>query len=200
MNLANRITLARISMVPFFIFFMTMDGFYMRLIALIIFVIASITDSIDGYIARKYGTITDFGKFLDPLADKLLVLAALISFVEIKELSIPPWIVIVIISREFIITGLRSIAAAKNIIIPAAKSGKFKTFSQMTTIIAILVILCISSVLKEFFGTNAYMLHNFQSIVKIIPFSLMFITAVFTLISGLSYIFKYKYLFFEKSI
>jgi len=200
MNLANRITLVRISMVPFFIFFMAMDGFYMRLMALIVFAAASITDSIDGYVARKYGTITNFGKFIDPLADKLLVSAALISFVEIKELSIPPWIVIIIISREFIITGLRSIAAAKNIIIPAAMAGKFKTFSQMTTIIVILVILCMNSVLKEFFGSNAYMIHTFQSVVKIIPFTLMFITAVFTLISGLTYIFRHKYLFFEQSV
>jgi CDP-diacylglycerol--glycerol-3-phosphate 3-phosphatidyltransferase len=179
---------------------MAMDGFYMRLMALFVFICASITDSIDGYIARKYGTITDFGKFIDPLADKLLVSAALISFVEIKDLSIPPWIVIIIISREFIITGLRSVAAAKNIIIPAAMAGKFKTFSQMTAIIVILAILCANSALKEFFGTKPYMLHTFQSVVKIIPFTLMFITAIFTLISGLTYIFKHKYLFSESSI
>ena len=200
MNLANRITLARILIVPFFIFFMAMDGFYMRLAALIVFILASITDSIDGYIARKYGTITDFGKFIDPLADKLLVSSALISFVEIKELSIPPWIVIVIISREFIITGLRSVAAAKSIIIPAALSGKFKTFSQMTTIIVILAILCANSAITELMKVDAYTIHRFHSVVKIIPFTLMFITALFTIVSGLSYIFKHKYLFSEKSI
>jgi len=193
MNIANKITLLRISLVPFFIFFMIYDEFFMRVTALLIFVIASITDTIDGYLARKYKTVTDFGKFMDPLADKLLVLAAFISFVEIRELNIPSWMVIAIISREFIITGLRSIALTKNIIIPAALSGKFKTTIQMITIITILVILCINSLLTEFFIID---LHTIP-ILKIMPFVLMFITTILTLISGLSYIFKHKYLFLK---
>ncbi|OQA91576.1 MAG: CDP-diacylglycerol--glycerol-3-phosphate 3-phosphatidyltransferase [Elusimicrobia bacterium ADurb.Bin231] len=200
MNLANKITLTRIMLVPVFITFMCLDGFFMRIAALFVFIIASISDSLDGYVARKYGTVTDFGKFIDPLADKLLVSSALIIFVEIKEMSIPSWLVIIIISREFIITGLRSLAATKNIIIPAAMSGKFKTFSQVTTIITILVILSINSFLSEFMPNATSLAHYFRSFVKVIPFSLMFITAILTLVSGLSYIFKHKYLFFEKSI
>ncbi|HAX62271.1 MAG TPA: CDP-diacylglycerol--glycerol-3-phosphate 3-phosphatidyltransferase [Elusimicrobia bacterium] len=193
MNIANKVTLLRISLVPFFIFFMIYDGFIMRLAALLIFVIASITDTIDGYLARKYKTVTDFGKFMDPLADKLLVSAAFISFVEIRELYVPSWMVIAIISREFIITGLRSLAATKNIIIPAAVAGKFKTTIQMITIITILVILCINSLLREFIKIDPHTI----PILKLTPFVLMFITTILTLISGLSYIFKHKYLFLK---
>ncbi|MEW6556261.1 MAG: CDP-diacylglycerol--glycerol-3-phosphate 3-phosphatidyltransferase [Elusimicrobiota bacterium] len=194
MNIANRITFVRISLVPVFILFMMSESFYARLISLIIFIVASITDTVDGYLARKYKTVTDFGKFMDPLADKLLVLAAFISFVEIKDLSIPPWMVIAIISREFIITGLRLLAATKNIVISAALPGKFKTTSQMITIIVILVIICINSLLKDFFHIDPHTI----PILKLMPFVLMFITTILTLISGLSYIFKYKYLFSEK--
>ncbi|MFH0947956.1 MAG: CDP-diacylglycerol--glycerol-3-phosphate 3-phosphatidyltransferase [Elusimicrobiota bacterium] len=194
MNLANKVTLLRILLVPFFIFFMIYDEFYMRMAALLIFVAASITDTVDGYLARKYKTVTNFGKFMDPLADKLLVSAAFISFVEIRELYIPSWMVVAIISREFIITGLRSLAATKNIIIPAALSGKFKTTTQMITIITILVILCINSLFMEFLKIDS---HTIPAL-KLTPFVLMFITTILTLISGLSYIFKHKYLFFEE--
>ncbi|MBN1384121.1 MAG: CDP-diacylglycerol--glycerol-3-phosphate 3-phosphatidyltransferase [Elusimicrobia bacterium] len=193
MNLANKITFVRILLVPVFIFFMFFGDFYSHLTAMLVFIIASLTDTLDGYLARKYGSITDFGKFLDPLADKLLVSAALISFVEIEELSIPAWMVIIIISREFIITGLRSLAATKNIIIPASLHGKYKTTSQMITIITSLFILCLNSSLRKFFNMDP----NGIPLLKLIPFILMFITTVLTLFSGLSYIFKHKYLFLK---
>ena len=194
MNLANRITIFRILLVPFFILLMIYNTFPMRLSALLVFIIASITDTIDGYMARKYGTVTDFGKFLDPLADKLLVSAALISFVQIKELSIPAWMVTVIISREFIITGIRTVATSKNIIIPAALSGKFKTTLQMIAIVIILAILCLDSFLQT------YLEKDYSNIpqLKLIPYILMFITTILTLVSGFSYIFKHKYLFTDK--
>ncbi|OGS43239.1 MAG: CDP-diacylglycerol--glycerol-3-phosphate 3-phosphatidyltransferase [Elusimicrobia bacterium RIFOXYD2_FULL_34_15] len=194
MNLANKITLFRITLVPFFIFFMIYNNFYMRLWALIIFIIASITDTIDGYLARKYGTITDFGKFMDPLADKLLVSAALISFVEIKELYIPAWMVTAIISREFIITGIRTVATSKNIVIPAALSGKFKTTFQMIAIVVILFILCTNSALDRYFRID----YTTIPLLRLTPFILMFITTILTLVSGFSYIFKHKYLFTDK--
>src|SRR3989339_132464 len=194
MNLANRITIFRILLVPFFILLMIYNTFPMRLSALLVFIIASITDTIDGYMARKYGTVTDFGKFLDPLADKLLVSAALISFVQIKELSIPAWMVTVIISREFIITGIRTVATSKHIIIPAALSGKFKTTFQMIAIVIILAILCLDSFLQT------YLEKDYSNIpqLKLIPYILMFITTILTLVSGFSYIFKHKYLFTDK--
>ena len=121
MNLANKFTMFRVLLVPIFIVFVTMDSFWTNIFALVIFVIAAITDCFDGIIARKYNLITTFGIFLDPLADKLLVTSAFISFVGKYMLNIPAWMVICIIAREFIITGLRSIAASKNIIITCFK-------------------------------------------------------------------------------
>ena len=108
MNLPNRLTILRIFLIPFFVFFMLSD--FSKWIALIIFVVASLTDMLDGKIARKYNLVTDFGKFMDPLADKLLVCSALICLVELKR--IPAWIVLAIISRSFIISGVRLVSAA----------------------------------------------------------------------------------------
>ncbi|OGS18362.1 MAG: CDP-diacylglycerol--glycerol-3-phosphate 3-phosphatidyltransferase, partial [Elusimicrobia bacterium RIFOXYA2_FULL_50_26] len=154
MNFANKLTLLRIALLPFLIVFMHLNNFWTRILALIIFVGAAVTDIYDGIIARKYKTITTLGIFLDPLADKLIISAALISFVGLRELNIPAWMVILIISREFIITGLRSLAATKNVIIPADKTGKFKTTSQIITIITILLILIADSALWRYKGTT----------------------------------------------
>ena len=129
MNLANKLTVARICMVPLFILFLELDGFS-KCFALIVFITASITDLLDGRIARRQNTITSLGIFLDPLADKLLISAAFICFVGISYLNVPAWAVIAIISREFLITGLRTIAATENVVIPADKTGKFKTTSR----------------------------------------------------------------------
>ena len=131
MNLPNRLTILRIFLIPFFLFFMLSD--FSKWIALIIFVVASLTDMLDGKIARKYNLVTDFGKFMDPLADKLLVCSALICLVELKR--IPAWIVIAIISREFIISGFRLVAAEKQIVIAANFWGKIKTVCQMFMVI-----------------------------------------------------------------
>ena len=135
MNLPNKLTLARVVMIPFFVFFMLNDlaGDASKWIALAIFIVASLTDLLDGKIARKYNLITDFGKFMDPLADKLLVCAALICLVG--NGSIPSWIVIIIISREFIISGFRLIAADNGRVIAASYWGKIKTVFQMIMII-----------------------------------------------------------------
>lgn len=134
MNLPNKLTVLRVVMVPFFVFFMLVDiipGFT-KWIALSIFIIASFTDMFDGKLARKYGLITDFGKFMDPLADKLLVCSALICLVSKGRLS--AWMVIIIISREFIISGFRLIASDNGVVIAASKWGKFKTVFQMIMI------------------------------------------------------------------
>ena len=135
MNLPNKLTVLRVIMVPFFVFFMLTDvgGAANKWIALAIFVIASLTDMLDGKIARKYNLVTNFGKFMDPLADKLLVCSAMICLVEMGR--IPAWIVIVIISREFIISGFRLIAAEQGIVIAASYWGKFKTTFQMIAVI-----------------------------------------------------------------
>lgn len=134
MNLPNKLTIFRVILIPFFVFFMlvpvtgTMDS----LIALLIFVVASLTDLLDGYIARKHGLVTNFGKFMDPLADKLLVCSALICLVELRR--VPSWVVIIIIAREFIISGFRLIASDKGVVIAASYWGKFKTTFQMLMI------------------------------------------------------------------
>lgn len=134
MNLPNKLTLARVIMIPFFVVFMLtgLGGSASRWIALAIFIIASLTDLLDGHIARKYNLVTNFGKFMDPLADKLLVCAAMICLVELGKL--PAWIVIVIISREFIISGFRLIASDNGRVIAASYWGKFKTTFQMLMI------------------------------------------------------------------
>lgn len=139
MNLPNKLTIARVVLIPVFLLFLLTDlaGEASKYIAAAVFIIASITDLLDGKIARKYNLVTNFGKFMDPLADKLLVCAALIAFVELEYL--PAWIVIIIISREFIISGYRLIAADKGVVIAANYWGKFKTTFQM--IMTILLIL-----------------------------------------------------------
>lgn len=130
MNLPNKLTIARVIMIPFFLVFLMTDFFEAaRYVALAIFIIASLTDMLDGKIARKYNLVTNFGKFMDPLADKLLVCSAMIAFTGMGIM--PAWIVIIIIAREFIISGFRLIAAEKNVVIAAGMSGKIKTTVQM---------------------------------------------------------------------
>lgn len=138
MNLPNKITLIRIFMIPLFLIFMLIpeipNG---RYIAATIFIIAALTDILDGYIARKHNLITNFGKFMDPLADKLLVSSALICLVELKLLA--AWIVIIIIAREFIISGFRLIASDKGIVIAAGWWGKVKTNIQMIMSVMLII-------------------------------------------------------------
>src|SRR5690242_6782498 len=122
MNIANKVTLSRIAMVPVFMAFMLIDfPFHMQL-ALAVFLIASLTDKLDGYLARKYNLITDFGKFMDPLADKLMVTGALVVLIQMGRIN--AWIVFIILAREFAVTGLRGLAAAQNVIIAASNYGK----------------------------------------------------------------------------
>ena len=145
MNLPNKLTCLRMLLVPVFVAFM-LNGY--NVIAGIVFIIASITDTMDGYIARKYNMITVFGKFMDPLADKLLVCSAMICLVALDR--IPAWVVIVIIAREFIISGFRLVAAQKGIVIAAGWSGKIKTVVQMVMVI----------VLVFDFGKSVYVLEQ----------------------------------------
>ena len=133
MNLPNKLTMFRVILIPFFVLFMLVPITpYDKWIALGIFILASLTDLLDGKIARKYNLITDFGKFMDPLADKLLVCSALICLVSLER--IPTWIVIVIIAREFIISGFRLVASDNGVVIAASYWGKFNTTFQMVMI------------------------------------------------------------------
>ncbi|MCK9478359.1 MAG: CDP-diacylglycerol--glycerol-3-phosphate 3-phosphatidyltransferase [Firmicutes bacterium] len=133
MTAANKITFLRILLVPVFMVFLLRDMWY---ISAAIFLIAAITDGVDGYIARKYQQITTLGKIIDPLADKLLVTAALIGLVWLQRLN--PWFALIIISREFVVTSLRIVAISKGTVIAAATSGKLKTVTQITAIVVML--------------------------------------------------------------
>ena len=140
MNLPNKLTTLRVIMIPFFVFFLLWqngENRTFRMIALALFIIASLTDLLDGKIARKYNLVTNFGKFMDPLADKLLVCSALICLIELNAL--PAWMVIVIISREFIISGFRLIASDNGVVIAASYWGKFKTTFQMVSVVLVIL-------------------------------------------------------------
>lgn len=204
-NLATRLTIVRIWLVPVFIAFMYYDNFYTRVCALLIFISAGITDLYDGAIARRTNTITTLGTFLDPLADKLMICAVFISFVEHPDIRTPAWMVVFIISREFIITGMRSVAASQDKIIPADKGGKFKTAIQTTAIITIFAILINNSMLERFWNIHVdqwiYAL-NWKKYLGLVllktPYWLMFIVTVTTIYSGISYVYKNEDILFER--
>ena len=172
MNLPNKLTVLRVLMVPFFVLFMLTDlgGVANKWIALAIFVVASLTDLLDGKIARKYNLVTNFGKFMDPLADKLLVCSAMICLIE--KGSLAAWIVIVIIAREFIISGFRLVASDNGVVIAASYWGKFKTTFQMLMIIVLLL--------------------NFGGVFVLIGQILTWIALILTVVSLVDYIVKNK--------
>ncbi|MGI6538725.1 MAG: CDP-diacylglycerol--glycerol-3-phosphate 3-phosphatidyltransferase [Caldicoprobacterales bacterium] len=176
MNLANKITIIRILLIPLFIIILLTTFPYHKYVASLIFVLAACTDSLDGYIARKRNEITNFGKFIDPLADKLLVTSALISLVEMGKVSSVA--AIIIISREFIITGFRLLAVTEGKVIAASWWGKLKTVLQIVAIITL-------------------MLDNFPFRFIGVPFDqiVLFISVIVTIISGIDYIYKNKDVF-----
>ena len=138
MNLPNKLTLLRVMLIPFFLLFMYINTPFHYLTALVIFAAASITDALDGKIARKRGLVTNFGKFLDPLADKILVIAALTVFVELDDIRMGAIPLIIISAREFMVSGLRLLAADSGIVVAAGIWGKLKTAFTMVTIVGIL--------------------------------------------------------------
>ncbi len=176
MNLPNKLTLLRICLIPVFVILMLSQVSNFFLISCIIFIIASITDFLDGKIARKYNLVTDFGKFMDPLADKLLVLSALICMIEYDLVA--GWMVIIIVARELTVSILRAIAAENGKVIAASGRGKIKTTSQMIAIILLLIGANYSNSQIVFVGTIA-----------------MYIATIFTLYSGIDYLYKNRELF-----
>ena len=173
MNLPNKLTTFRVVLIPFFVFFLLTDlvGNWGKWIALAIFIVASLTDFLDGYLARKYNLVTNFGKFMDPLADKLLVCSAMICLIE--KGAIPSWIVTIIIAREFIISGFRLIASDNGVVIAASYWGKFKTTFQMLMVIVLLLN----------FDIPAF---------KILGTVLIWIATILTVVSLIDYIVKNK--------
>ncbi len=193
MNLPNKITIARMLLIPIMIIipFINIQGTlanteitYSNLVILVIFLIASLTDFLDGYLARKNNLVTTFGKFLDPIADKLLVLSALMMLVEMDK--IPAWIPIIIAAREFIVSGIRMLAAGEGNVIAASWLGKIKTVSQM---IAISLAFVDVNAFMRFISGN---LSNGALILNIIMSFSMIISVVATIWSGLDYFIKSK--------
>ncbi len=189
MNWPNRLTLTRILLSPIFMIFFLIEGVWSRLIALIIFIIASVTDMIDGYIARKYNIVTGFGKFMDPLADKILASIALISFVFLGYAK--NWMVLPIIIREFFIMGLRSLAAYKGMVITPSWWAKLKTFVQMTAIGLILLYINLQTFVPAMGGQWGILddpaVYTFFD-------GLIFVAMVITVATGIDYLVKYFYL------
>ena len=173
MNLPNKLTIMRVILIPFFVFFLLSPYFpaYGNYIAVAIFIVASMTDMLDGKIARKYNLVTNFGKFMDPLADKLLVCSAMICLIELDRLA--AWIVIVIIAREFIISGFRLVASDNGVVIAASYWGKFKTTFQM-----LMVIVLILDIQMPFF--------------QILGTVLTYVALILTVVSLIDYIVKNK--------
>lgn len=172
MNLPNKLTILRVLLIPIFLLVLFLTPSPMnRYIAVVIFVIASLTDFLDGYLARKWNLVSNFGKFMDPLADKLLVMAALVAMVELGDL--PSWVVIIILAREFAITGFRTLAMEANIVMAASWWGKVKTTIQMVMIIVVLLGLPFA----------------FMGAVEMI---LVALAVFFTVLSGVDYIVKNK--------
>ena len=173
MNLPNKLTIMRVILIPFFVFFLLSPYFpaYGNYIAVAIFIVASLTDMLDGKIARKYNLVTNFGKFMDPLADKLLVCSAMICLIELDRLA--AWIVIVIIAREFIISGFRLVASDNGVVIAASYWGKFKTTFQM-----LMVIVLILNIDLPFF--------------QILGVILTYVALILTVVSLIDYIVKNK--------
>ncbi|MBU4128714.1 CDP-diacylglycerol--glycerol-3-phosphate 3-phosphatidyltransferase [bacterium] len=188
MNLANRLTIIRIVIAPIFIVLLLTDGAGTKSSALLLFIIASLTDFYDGRIARVRGVVTSFGKFMDPLADKIIVLGALICFVALGEVW--AWMVIIILAREVMITHLRFIGASKGIIIPAGRWGKHKTATQMIAVSVTLVVIAINSTFASLSSINA---PSFLSLIlKYTPNVLVGLAVIMTIISGVLYVGKHR--------
>lgn len=175
MNLPNRITLSRIVLVPVFLLILSIKIKYGQFLAAAVFILAASTDGLDGYLARKRKEVTKLGKFMDPLADKLLVSAALISLVELRQIS--AWVAFIIIGREFAVTGLRAIVAAEGVVISASKLGKAKTVSQIVAIVLLFI-------------------HDFPFDMWTIPLGkiAMGVAVFFTIWSGLDYFRKARHI------
>ena len=172
MNLANKLTMLRVVMIPAFLLVLFLAPEPMnRYIAVIIFIVASLTDMLDGKIARKYNLITNFGKLMDPLADKILTAAAMVCLVELGDLA--AWIVVIILFREYAITGLRSVAASENIVVAANIWGKVKTVCQMIA----LMLLMLKPQIVALCGVNLGLI-------------LMYVALLLTVYSGVDYVVK----------
>lgn len=184
MNLANKLTMLRIVLTFIFMFFLFCQGLWAKALSLAIFIFAALSDFFDGRIAQKKNMVTDFGKLMDPIADKILVLAAFAAFVQMQ--LIDAWMFVIIVSREILITSLRLFALNKGKVLSASRVGKQKTVSQMVVIFAILGFIVLKEVMLTFFTWDP----GWEKIFRQGIFILMVLTVTLTLYSGLSYLWE----------
>ncbi len=184
MNLANRLTMLRIALTFIFMLVFSWQGLWPKVLALIIFSVAALSDLFDGMIAKKRNMITDFGRLMDPIADKILVLAAFAAFLEMQ--LIDAWMFVIIVSREILITSLRLFALNKGKVLSAVRAGKHKTASQMAVIFYILGFIVVKEAVKNYSVWNPVWEDFFRKSINI----LMLFTVGFTLYSGLSYLWE----------
>jgi CDP-diacylglycerol--glycerol-3-phosphate 3-phosphatidyltransferase len=185
MNLPNKLTILRIALAFVFILFLFIHGLGAKIAAFAVFLAASLTDLLDGYLAKKNNQITDFGRLMDPIADKILILSAFLAFVELG--LVPAWMVVIILFREVAVTGLRMLALGKGMIIPADTGGKHKAVSQIVAILAILLLIIFRSAGP---AASAFWSPDTEAVYKDSIYVLMLITVALTLISGVSYLVK----------
>ena len=182
MNLPNKLTILRLVFIPFYVFFLMTDHFsFTSHVALVVFLLACLTDLFDGMIARKYNLITDFGKFADPLADKILVVAGMVCFVSLGRL--PVWVCILILAREFAVSGFRLVVASKGTVIAASYWGKFKTVFQMAMI-------CLMTFDVERLVTEKGWDSAVWNVYSVVTQVVMYIALALTIISMIDYFYK----------
>ena len=190
MNLPNKLTILRLVFIPFYVFFLMTDYFsFTSHVALVIFLLASFTDTLDGIIARKYNLVTDFGKFADPLADKILVVSGMVCFVALGRL--PYWVCILILAREFAVSGFRLVAASGGNVIAASYWGKFKTGTQMT-MIALMTFDMERLVLEKGWSPVVWDVYHIVTVVT------MYLALALTIISMIDYFYKNRSCFSTK--
>src|SRR4030042_471310 len=184
MNIANKLTILRILLTFIFMFFLFCSGLWAKITGFAIFILAALSDFLDGRIAQKRNMVTDFGKLMDPIADKILVLAAFAAFVQIQ--LIDAWMFVIVVAREILITSLRLFALNKGKVLSAARAGKHKTISQMAAIFYILGFIVLKEVMLAFFTWNPAWENSFRNSIYI----LMLLTVGLTLYSGLYYLWE----------
>ncbi len=190
MNLPNQLTLIRIVLAFIFVYFISQDGLAYIVVATILFVLACLTDFADGRIARQYGMTSDFGKLMDPIADKFLILAAFLSFVRMQ--IVENWMVLLILGREIVVTGLRIFALTHGKVLAAERAGKHKTVSQMVAIFAVLGFIIFKESLSRVYQWSSHVEIWWECGIDL----LMLVTVALTLISGLSYLWNNRKLIY----
>ncbi len=190
MNLPNQLTVSRIVLTFFFLYFISLPGLAPTIWASVIFTVASLTDFLDGYLAKKYNQISNFGKLMDPIADKFLMLAAFLAFVRLHVIA--DWMVVMILGREIIVTGLRFFALSRGKVLAAERAGKHKTVSQVVAVFAVLGFLMV----KEIGLSQGAWTPHTEAFGRCAIDFIMLVTVALTLVSGISYLFKNRNLFY----